>query len=68
MIYSYYDAVRFHSIQHNGDLFHKTSQPNKPGVISVSLTHCQMIWFHKANLTKINLSHRGYLCWETNLV
>ncbi len=28
----------------------------------------QMIWFHKANLTKINFSHCGYLCWKTNLV
>ncbi len=35
---------------------------------SVSLTHCQMIWFYKANLTKINLSHCGYLCWKANLL
>ncbi len=41
---------------------------HKKRLISVILTCCQMIWFHNSNVTKINLSHCGYLCWKANLV
>ncbi len=47
--------------------FHKTSLPNRPRLFQLGW-HCQMIWFHKASLTKIKLSHCVYLCWKTNLV
>ncbi len=49
-------------------LFHKTSLPNRPGLFQLDWLTVKWFGSHKANLTKINLSHCGYLCWKANLV